>query len=57
MAVSRDGKIATIDAKSVVRVSRCEVCGSLADVEKRARSLSPPALSADERRRYVAAVG
>ena len=40
MAVSPDGKIATIDAKSAVRVSTCEVCGSLEDVETRARSLT-----------------
>ena len=56
MAVSRDGKIAVLDADSVVRVSDCDVCGSLEAVETLARSLKPRALTADERQRYLAAL-
>jgi WD40 repeat protein len=56
MSVSPDGKIGVVDADSVVRVSGCDVCGSLEEVERLARSLKPRALTADERRRYLAAL-
>ena len=46
-----------LDADSIVRVVKCEVCGSLEQVKQLARSSNPRALNADERRRYLAAVG
>jgi hypothetical protein len=54
--VSRDGKIAILDADGVVRVSDCDVCGSLEAVESLARSLDPRPLTANERRQYLAAL-
>jgi WD40 repeat protein/DNA-binding SARP family transcriptional activator/ABC-type dipeptide/oligopeptide/nickel transport system ATPase subunit len=56
MAVSRDGKIAILDADGVVRVSDCDVCGSLEAVESLARKLDPRPLTANERRQYLAAL-
>jgi WD40 repeat protein len=41
MTMSGDGKIALLDADSFLRVFRCEVCGSLAQVEAHARALKP----------------
>jgi hypothetical protein len=42
------------DGHEVVRIFTCQVCGVLAEVRARARSLSPRELSAAERRRYLA---
>ncbi len=53
MQVSSDGTIAVHDDNSVVRIMRCEVCGSLDDVQELARSLDPKPLSASERERYL----
>jgi WD40 repeat protein len=53
VAVSRDGRIATLGKGNVVQVFRCEVCGSLGQVRSLALSRSPRSLSADERRQFV----
>ncbi|MGH2969198.1 MAG: WD40 repeat domain-containing protein, partial [Solirubrobacteraceae bacterium] len=55
MALSRDGKIATLGKGEVVRVFNCDVCGSLEQVRARALSRSPGRLSAAERRQFLAA--
>ena len=57
VALSADGKIATLGEGDVVRVFACEVCGSLDEVRALARSRSPDPLTADERREYLAAAG
>ena len=57
VALSRDGKIATLSGGRVVQVFPCEVCGSLPQVAEIARSRSPRPLTADERRRFLAAAG
>ncbi|HET8755843.1 MAG TPA: BTAD domain-containing putative transcriptional regulator [Solirubrobacteraceae bacterium] len=55
MRVSPDGKIAVFDLDGYVHVFRCEVCGSLAQVERRAEALHPRALTPQERRLYPGA--
>jgi WD40 repeat protein len=57
LAQSADGTIATVDGHEVVRVFRCEVCGSLASVRALARSRHPRPLTAADRRRFIAASG
>ncbi|HEX5619833.1 MAG TPA: hypothetical protein VFX51_15540, partial [Solirubrobacteraceae bacterium] len=53
MRVSADGKIAGFDFDGYVRVFRCEVCGTLEQVERRAEALHPRELTAQERRLYA----
>ncbi len=55
VALSSDGKIATLNSGEIVQIFECEVCGSLDDVLALARSRSPRQLTADERRQYLAA--
>jgi WD40 repeat protein/DNA-binding SARP family transcriptional activator len=55
--VGKGDMIATLDGNEVVRLFRCQVCGDVAQVRALARSLHPRALSADERRRFVAGAG
>ena len=55
LALSRDGKIATLGKGEVVRVFTCDVCGSLDRVRALARSRSPGPLTADEREQFLAA--
>jgi WD40 repeat protein/DNA-binding SARP family transcriptional activator len=57
VALSRDGKIATLREGDVVNVFQCEVCGSLEEVRARALSRSPRPLTAEERRQFLAAAG
>jgi WD40 repeat protein len=57
VALSRDGKIATLREGEIVNVFQCEVCGSLEQVRAHALSRSPRALTADERRQFLAAAG
>jgi WD40 repeat protein/DNA-binding SARP family transcriptional activator len=54
VAVSRDGKIATLSSAGVIRVFNCEVCGSLDQVRALARSRSARSLSPQERQRFLA---
>ena len=54
VALSRDGKIATLGENNVVRVFKCEVCGSLEQVRALARSRAPGQLTPDERQRFLA---
>lgn len=53
LAVSRDGKIATLGDQAV-RVFRCDVCGDLAQVRAIARSRAARLLTPGERRRFLA---
>ena len=55
IAQSRDGRIATFGAGGVVRVFRCEVCGSLDDVAALARSRAPRPLTPQERAQFLSA--
>jgi WD40 repeat protein/DNA-binding SARP family transcriptional activator len=55
IAVGRDGRIATLDKHEVVRVFDCEVCGSIDEVRALARSRGARALTAEQKRRFVAA--
>jgi WD40 repeat protein len=55
VALSRDGKIATLGKDGVVRVFRCDVCGSLAQVRALARSRVARPLTPAERQRFLAA--
>jgi WD40 repeat protein len=55
VALSRDGKIATLAKGTVVQTFECEVCGSLSDVRALALSRSPRPLTPDERRQFLAA--
>ena len=55
VAISADGKIATLAQGDVVQVYKCEVCGSTQDVYARAVARAPRALSDAERREYLAA--
>jgi WD40 repeat protein/DNA-binding SARP family transcriptional activator len=55
VALSRDGTIATLGKGEVVRVFRCEVCGSLDQVRALALSRSPRPLTAEEREQFLAA--
>jgi WD40 repeat protein/DNA-binding SARP family transcriptional activator len=55
VALSRDGKIATLGKGEVVRVFQCDVCGSLERVRALARARSPRPLTAEERRQFLAA--
>jgi WD40 repeat protein len=57
LSVGSGDTIATLDGNEVVRIGRCEVCGSIAQVRSRARSLRPRALSDAERRRFLAEAG
>jgi WD40 repeat protein len=55
VALSRDGKIATLGQGEVVQVFDCEVCGSIEQVRALALSRSPRPLTAEERRQFLAA--
>ena len=55
VALSRDGRIATLGEGEVVRVFECEVCGSLDEVRALARSRVARPLTPEERRRFPAA--
>jgi WD40 repeat protein len=55
LALSPDGKIATLGKGEVVRVFSCDVCGSLERVRALALSRSPRPLTAEERQRFLAA--
>jgi WD40 repeat protein len=55
VALSREGLIATLGKGEVVRVFRCEVCGSLDRVRALALSRSPRPLTAEEREQFLAA--
>jgi WD40 repeat protein len=55
VVLSRGGQLATLDANDVVRVFRCEICGSLEEVRALALSRAPRPLSAGERRQFLAA--
>jgi hypothetical protein len=49
--------LATLDDHQVVRVFRCDVCGSTAQLRAAGRALHPRPLTAAERRRYLAVAG
>jgi WD40 repeat protein/DNA-binding SARP family transcriptional activator len=55
VAVSPEGRIATLDKGDMVRVFSCEVCGSVADVRGLALARSPRELTTAERQDYLAA--
>jgi WD40 repeat protein len=55
VAQGRGGTVATLDGHWVVRVFRCEVCGTVAQVRAQALSRHPRPLTAAERQRYLAA--
>jgi len=55
VALSRDGRVATLSNNKVVQVFECKVCGSLADVRALARAHPPRQLTPDERRQLLAA--
>lgn len=55
VAVSSDGTIATLGLGEIVRVFKCEVCGSLDQVRALAASRGPRPLTAEERRVFLAA--
>jgi WD40 repeat protein/DNA-binding SARP family transcriptional activator len=57
VALSADGKIATLGKGEVVRVFPCEVCGSLEQVRALARSRGARPLTAEERERFLAGAG
>ena len=52
MQISKDGKIATSTRIDPAR-PRCEVCGSLEDVQEMADAYAPRQLSQDERQQYL----
>jgi WD40 repeat protein/DNA-binding SARP family transcriptional activator len=52
LALSRDGRIATLGDQAV-RVFRCDVCGTLAEVRALARSRAARSFSQEEKRRFV----
>jgi WD40 repeat protein len=54
VALSRDGKIATLAGDEVVHVFECEVCGTLEQVRALALSRSPRPLTAAERQQFLA---
>jgi len=54
VAFSRDGRrVATADESRRVRVFDCEVCGSVADLQRSARARVPRDLTPQERRDYM----
>jgi WD40 repeat protein len=53
LAVSSDGKIGALGDRSV-RVFRCDVCGTAADVRALARTRAARTLTPEERRRFLA---
>ena len=55
VALSPEGKIATLGKGEVVRVFACAVCGSLDRVRALALSRSPRQLTAEEQRHFLAA--
>jgi WD40 repeat protein len=57
VALSRDGRIATLGTGEVVRVFPCDVCGSLAKVRALALSRAARPLTPQERERFLAAAG
>ena len=57
VTLSRDGSIATLDDESVVRVFRCEVCGSLEAVRALARTRVTRPLTPEERERFLTTEG
>jgi WD40 repeat protein/DNA-binding SARP family transcriptional activator/energy-coupling factor transporter ATP-binding protein EcfA2 len=57
VSLSRDGTIATYAKSGVVRVFKCEVCGSLQQLRALARSRAPQPLTPEERQRFLAAAG
>jgi WD40 repeat protein/DNA-binding SARP family transcriptional activator len=54
VALSGDGKIATLTDNAVVHVFECEVCGTLEQVRALALSRSPRPLTAAERQQFLA---
>jgi WD40 repeat protein/DNA-binding SARP family transcriptional activator len=54
LALSRDGRIATLGDQTV-RVFKCEVCGTLAQVRATARSRAARSFTPEEKRRFLAA--
>jgi WD40 repeat protein/DNA-binding SARP family transcriptional activator len=57
VALSRDGRIATLGKGEVVRVFRCDVCGSVEQVRAMALARAPRPLTAQERKQFLAAAG
>jgi WD40 repeat protein len=57
VTLNRDAQIATLDEDNVVRVFRCEVCGSLDDLRELARTRVTRPLTAEERQRFLATEG
>ena len=57
VAVSNDGKIATLSKAGVVRVFSCEVCGSLQQVLALAHSRVAPSLTPQEQQRFLGGTG
>jgi WD40 repeat protein len=55
LALSSDGKIGTL-GDQMVRVSRCDVCGNVAQVRKLARTRAARSLTPEEKRRFLASV-
>jgi WD40 repeat protein len=53
VAVSRDGRIATLSQNGFIRVFTCEVCGSLGQVRRLAESRSARSFSPEERRQFL----
>jgi WD40 repeat protein/DNA-binding SARP family transcriptional activator len=56
VVVSREGHIATLDENGVLRVFKCDVCGTLEDVRALALAKAPRPLTEEQRRRLIAAV-
>jgi WD40 repeat protein len=55
VSLSSNGTLATYAKSGVVRVFKCEVCGSLEELQALARSRAPQPLTAEERQRFLAA--
>jgi WD40 repeat protein len=55
VTLSGDGRIATLDEDDVVRVFRCEVCGSLDELRTLARTRVTRPLTPEERQRFLTA--
>jgi WD40 repeat protein/DNA-binding SARP family transcriptional activator/energy-coupling factor transporter ATP-binding protein EcfA2 len=57
LALSHDGRIATLGSGEVVRVAPCDFCGSLRQVSARALSRHPRPLTVAERRAFLSSAG
>jgi WD40 repeat protein len=53
VAMSADGKIATLGAGEAVRIFECDICGSLDEIRARALARAPRQLTSEERRQYL----